>query len=294
VLVFFDARHPEPGAMQDTLEHLVRGSQRRNDVNKFIFVLNQIDTSAKEDNLEEVIAAWRKALVQSGLGSGDFRILFNDKLATPVEDENVWARYVAKRDADYDKISQRIDGISIERIYRVIGSMEALTNQIEQHAVPHLRVALQRWRKRVLLWDGFIFLTLLSAVIAASISLDYWQGLLFSPPWLATFTASTGLIIALLISLLSFSIATHFYVRKKVAKSVAAHLSNEENYGHLSQAFTKNTHWWRSIFCRNPIGWNVRVQQKLDGIRDAIDVFVQKLNDRFTSPSGGQASKENS
>ncbi|MGV6857550.1 MAG: dynamin family protein, partial [bacterium] len=33
VLVFFDARHPEPGAMQDTLEHLVRGTIDRNDAN---------------------------------------------------------------------------------------------------------------------------------------------------------------------------------------------------------------------------------------------------------------------
>jgi len=80
--------------------------------------------------------------------------------------------------------------------------------------------------------------------------------------------------------------AIHFSIRKKVARKIQANLSHDETYGHLSQAFAKNTVWWRSIFMRNPIGWNVRVQNKLDGIRDAIDVFVQKLNDRFTNPSG--------
>ena len=188
VLVFFDARHPEPGAMQDTLEHLVRGTQRRNDSNKFVFVLNQIDSSAKEDNLEDIVASWQKALVQSGLGSGDFRVLFNNKLAVPVEDENVWARYVAKRDADEERILKRIDSISVERIYRIIGSMESLTNQIEQHAVPRLRVALQHWKNRVLIFDSVIFSTIIILAIAASIAMGYWQGALFSPPWLASFS----------------------------------------------------------------------------------------------------------
>ncbi len=57
VLVLFDARHPEPGAMRDTLEHLVAGTVRRNDSNKVLFILNQIDTTAGEDNAEEVGAA---------------------------------------------------------------------------------------------------------------------------------------------------------------------------------------------------------------------------------------------
>ncbi len=282
VLVFFDARHPEPGAMQDTLEHLVRGTQRRNDSNKFVFVLNQIDTSAKDDNLEDIVASWQKALVQSGLGSGDFRVLFNDKLAEPVADENVWARYVAKRDADYKRILSRIDSISVERIYRIIGSMESLTNQIEQHAVPRLRVALQHWKKRVLIFDGIIFALLFGSAIAGSIAMGYWEGALFSPPW----ADSPNIVWAIVAATIATLFVIHFYVRKKVAKKIAVSLSDTEVYGHLSQAFVKNTRWWRSLFHFNPVGWNGRVQHKLDGIRDTIDNFVQKLNDRFTNPSG--------
>jgi len=44
--------------MKDTLKHLVRNTLDRTDANKFVFVLNQIDTTAREDNLEEVVAAW--------------------------------------------------------------------------------------------------------------------------------------------------------------------------------------------------------------------------------------------
>jgi len=36
--------------MHDTLEHLVRRAIRRRDSNKFLYVLNQIDATAQEDN----------------------------------------------------------------------------------------------------------------------------------------------------------------------------------------------------------------------------------------------------
>lgn len=61
VLVFFDARHPEPGAMADTLEQLVSNTVSRPDANTFLYVLNQIDNAAREDNPEEVVAAWERA-----------------------------------------------------------------------------------------------------------------------------------------------------------------------------------------------------------------------------------------
>ncbi|MDH3871981.1 MAG: dynamin family protein, partial [Gammaproteobacteria bacterium] len=58
VLVFFDARHPEPGAMRDTLAHLVGDTIHRADATKFVYILNQMDTTAREDNPEAVVGAW--------------------------------------------------------------------------------------------------------------------------------------------------------------------------------------------------------------------------------------------
>ena len=77
VLVFFDARHPEPGAMRDTLEHLVAGTINRTDSGKFLYILNQIDTAANEDNPEEVIAAWQRALGDRGLTAGRFYTIYS-------------------------------------------------------------------------------------------------------------------------------------------------------------------------------------------------------------------------
>ncbi|MBO0614107.1 MAG: hypothetical protein RL122_220 [Pseudomonadota bacterium] len=286
VLVFFDARHPEPGAMQDTLEHLVKGSLRRNDGSKFLFILNQIDTSAREDNLEDIVSSWQKALVQQGLSAGSFHILFNDKLAVPVPNESVWARYVAKRDADYQRIMARINGVNTERVYRIVGAMESQANQIEQQAIPRLREALQRWKKQVLIADVLAFGLLGIVLLAMSIEFGYWEGLLFNPPWLASLAGNiwaTGAVMAMLAVLI---ISLHFLIRNRLAKRVAASLSRAESFGNLSAAFLKSTPFWRSIFQATPAGWGRKTRRRLDMIRHATDRFVQYLNDRFTSPSG--------
>ena len=285
VLVMFDGRHPEPGAMQDTLEHLVKGVQRRNDSSKFLFILNQIDTSAKEDNLESIVAAWQKALVQAGLSAGRFFILFNEDIAEPVEDEAVWARYVAKRDTDYAAITQRMEDINTERVYRLLGNLESLSNQLEQQAVPQLNLARARWRKRVLLIDAVV-LSCLTAVVGSLL----WM---FGPlkQWISN---PIGLIddwfgLSIMLIFITACWLMHFLIRRWMARKVSKSLSTEEAYGDLEAAFLKSTRVRTSIFRTKPVGWSRRIGGKLLAIRNDVDQLIQKLNDNFSHPS----SKEN-
>ena len=286
VLVLFDARHPEPGAMQDTLEHLVKGSQRRNDNSKFLFILNQIDTSANDDNMEDIVAAWQKALVQNGLSTGRFYVIFNDKLATPVEDKVVWERYVSKRNTDYAEIMKRMDDIHIERVYRIIGSMESLSNQIEQQVVPQIQAAKQRWKKRVIITDLVIFIPLVIGLLMLSVVLGYWQGFSFNPPWLETVKASMPLTVAVIALPLLILYLIHMFVRGKLVNGIAKKLSSEDSFGNIAEAFRRNTRWRHSIFSTKPTGWNMKIRTKLDSIRSDIDQYVQTLNDQYTSPAG--------
>ncbi len=291
VLVFFDARHPEPGAMQDTLEHLVEGAQRRNDSSKFLFILNQIDTSAKEDNMEEIVAAWQKSLVQSGLNTGHFYVIFNKDLATPVADKAVWDRYVSKHDEDYAKITKRMDDINNERVYRIIGSLESISNQIENQAVPQLKLALKRWRKRVLITDALVFIPLLLGVFFLTVSAGYWNGFTFNPPWLPSLQENKWLGLALGIFVILLFFLLHLLIRNKLASGIAKTLG-EETYGDLSSAFKKSTRWWRSLFRKNPVGWSRRVKARLDSIRNDIDQFVQSLNDQYAHASVDDSKKD--
>ena len=285
VLVMFDGRHPEPGAMQDTLEHLVKGAQRRNDSSKFLFILNQIDTSAKEDNLESIVAAWQKALVQAGLSSGRFFILFNKDIAVPVEDEAVWSRYLAKRDADYAAINERMEAINTERVYRLLGNLESLSNQIEQQAVPQLKLARSRWRRNVLIIDAILF-SIIAAVSGYLLwtfgSLKQWVN---SP--VALIEDPFGL--AVIVSFVVICFILHFIIRRWSAKKVAKSIVSENAYGDLEAAFLKSTRAWTSIFRTKPVGWSKRIGGKLFAIRNDVDQLVQKLNDNFSRPSGKES-----
>ena len=188
VLVFFDARHPEPGAMQDTLEHLVASTVRRPDANKFLYILNQIDNAAREDNPEEVFGAWQRALAQKGLTAGRFFSIYDLEAAIPIENPTLRERFESRRAADMDAILERIDQVEVERAYRIIGVLEQTARAIEEQVVPTLREARRRWKRRVLWLDGIVFGAIAAGLLGASIWAGYWQGLQFSAPWFTWLT----------------------------------------------------------------------------------------------------------
>lgn len=280
VLVFFDARHPEPGAMHDTLEHLVGDTIRRNDSEKFLYILNQIDTAAREDNPEAVVAAWQRALAQKGLTAGRFYAIYNEEVAVPIDDDTVRRRFESKRDADLSDIYERIHQVEVERSYRIIGALDHIASDIENVVVPRLNATLNRWMKAVLITDVVLLGGVLIAIAVISNWISLWG--LFSmdfaaAPVVSTFKA-TGIVVAVL--------AVHFSVRKFVAGRIAAKLETESLAGNIRSAFLRNTRTLRSLFHPAPVGWTARSRRILAGvIRDASG-FVQTMNDRFTNPSG--------
>ncbi len=286
VLVFFDGRHPEPGAMHDTLEHLVAGTVRRNDANKILFILNQIDTTAAEDNLEDVVAAWQRAIAQGGLVSGSFHTLYNEDAAVTIEDPALEERYRKKRDEDLNVITKRIAQVSVERAYRIIGALENFSNRIEKEVVPELETAVGVWRRRVLIADLLVLLPLLVIFIAYTASHGYWQSLKFVVP--GTEQSGYGPVLAnivLTVAVAAF-VGLHFLIRTVIARLYSKRLAEEGYFGNLRAGFLKNTRWWRSMFMPQITGWNKKAQAKISELRDSADNFVQKLNDQYTNPSG--------
>ncbi len=169
VLIFFDARHPEPGAMQDTLQHLVSKTVRRADPTKFLYILNQIDTTAKEDNAAEVVGAWQRAIAQAGLVSGRFYALYNSGAAVEISNPDLRARYEAKCDHDMREVGGRIREIGVGRTYRVVAMLETVINELDRELIPELSRHLSRWRRRVMVADivwGVILVGLIAGVLA--------------------------------------------------------------------------------------------------------------------------------
>ncbi len=297
-LVFFDARHPEPGAMHDTLEHLVTDTISRPDSNKFLYILNQIDTTAREDNPEEVFAAWQRALAQKGLTAGRFYRIYNPDAAVPIVDESRRARFESKRDEDMAEIHNRLRQVEVERAYRIIGVLEKTAKNIENDLVPRLEAAKQSWKQRVLWSDGILLGITAAILIALSIQAGYWDGLKFAPPWLEGLLENRiGMVTILAVALILAGYA-HFSLRKLAASSVIRKLRREVMAPHakegLISAFRKNTRPLRSLFFTSPIGWGRGARKGIGRVLADADGYVQTLNDQFTNPSGDNASPQDS
>lgn len=297
VLVFFDARHPEPGAMRDTLAHLVGNTIHRADATKFVFILNQMDTTAREDNPEEVVGAWQRALAQEGLTAGRFYMVYNPDVAVPIDDERLRARYESRRDHDLAEIHRRIQGVGVERAYRITGALEKLANYIETTAVPEIAAYRAAWRKRVL-WGDAALLVALVIILALLTRLpllgDALTGLLRSEGGTGTFQA---VLTTLLVVFLGGAFGwLHFRLRRFAAQRVARKIAQDHAPGprldRLKQAFLFNTGAWHSLFRTRPVGWGKRSRKRLRQVVAEANRHVQTLNDDFTDPSGSRRGAE--
>lgn len=297
VLVFFDARHPEPGAMQDTLDHLVATTIRRQDSSKFLYVLNQIDTTAQEDNPEDVVSAWQRALASEGLTTGRFYTIYNPDRAVEIPDAYLKERFERKRDEDLEEIHRRMDRVDVERVYRVIGGLDRTVQEIEQQWVPILREAMDRWRRGVWWRDGVSAVVALLGLGALSVERGFWDGLRFAPPdWFtALFETPQGAgFIGLLVVLIA--LWAHFTARQRSAIKVRRWLAQLQYPPHiieqLHRAFHRSTRAWRSVLERRPAGWNRRTRKRLRHISDEADRHIQSLNERFADPSGEKGGRK--
>ncbi len=282
VLVLFDARHPEPGAMRDTLDHLVSNTINRPDAGKFLYILNQIDTAAREDNPEEVIAAWQRALGERGLTAGRFYTIYSPEAAVPIENAQLRQRFESKRDKDLSEIHSRMDQVGIERAYRIVAALEHTAREIEQKAMPSLLELMRKWHKRTLILDAATIIFLLLLYIGVSIGIGF-NPLDLGPAITDNWMVSTSVTVVLLTII-------HFGMRELAAKTLlgAARKASGALDGKLDLvgAFRKSTRIMRIIISRRPAGWGSFTRKRLKRVREENDRIVQMLNDRFTNPSG--------
>ncbi len=290
VLVLFDARRPEPGAMRDTLTHLVAATINRRDSNKFIYILNQMDIAAREDNPEEVVGAWQRALAQHGLTAGKFFRIYSPSCAVPIPDEALRQRFEAKRDADLAGIHTRMSQVRVERAYRIVGDLEKLAREVEDVRVPELRHMLARWRSGVLRRDAALFgsLGFVCAALYVLTGHPFSNGVM--PAALSWIFEDAWRLLPALVLCLGGVSWLHLLARKWSAEAVARLV--EKAYPHgpvregLVRAFLRNTVFWRSIFRMEPAGWSQRARRTLASVIGDSEKFIQSLNDRYAHPSG--------
>ena len=297
VLVFFDARHPEPGAMRDTLKHLVTDKVFHKNTEKFVYILNQIDTSAREDNPEDIVASWQSALSAEGMRTGKFYTIYSPNAAVTIEDDNLRQRFERKRDKDLTEIHERIQQVKVERLYRIIGVLEKTAKSIEYEQLPRLKQLLKQWMQGVIWRDLFLITCIAATFIGVTVTAGYWQGLSFSPQWPDFLQPTTQWLVenrlgqissitALLFSVFGIHLLSRKWARKNMLTKFNADNQNKEANDSLINAFLKNTRLRHSIFRPEPVGWGRRSRKLLHRVIDDADQYIQRLNDRYTKPSG--------
>ena len=293
VLVFFDARHPESGSMHDTLEHLVNRTKDRRDSNKFLFILNQIDATAFEDNTEEVFASWQRALAEYGLTAGCCFSIYVPEAAVPIKDESVRVRFENKRDSNLDQIFDRIERVGEERAYRIVGMLEETAQMLENDIIPRIRQFISRWRNKIIWLDGILLGAVLAAFLAATIWGGYWDGMTLELSFLDNLPGgnySKFGVLALLVLLIGY---VHFWIRRVtanyVSRRVLADIKDPDLRMNYARAFKKNARWYRILLRRKPAGWGRRTRRRLAKILEDTNTYIQKLKDMYTNPSGGES-----
>ena len=281
VLVFFDARHPEPGAMRDTLKHLVEGTHQRHDADKFLFILNQIDTAANEDNPEAIMGAWQRALAASGLVGGKFYMIYNEKAAVAIKDEALAERFKRKKDIDLAEIYNRMDKVSVERAYRISFALDTLSDDIEKKWIPKIEVLRLQWAKRVAISDAILATIVGISALWIAFNTYLFTNMDFSP---LVQDPTAGLVVA--ITVLVTILAPHYYFRHLWASMMMRRLKREDETGILARALARNTVFWRPMFAQTPRGWGSRARKQLANVRDQARNAIQKLNDQFAKPAG--------
>jgi len=289
VLIFFDARHPEPGSMRDTLEHLVKNTIKRRDANKFLYILNQIDVTAKEDNLENVFASWQRALVKYGVTAGKYFCIYNPDVCNIIEDDEIRRRYERKRDEDLKEIEKRIEHVKIERTYRLIGLLREYIAKLKNVILPEVNKFRKELKKYMLISDSCVLLLFLILFgIFNSMASDRSMLSVFGYILTHMFSSIWGFLSFVLVCSLFFGI--HSFLKNKIGNFLIQrtlnNFSEEEEQLKFKNVFSKNIKWYESLLKKFPAGWNESMENMLNDLHLETNRLIQRLNMEYTDPSG--------
>ena len=79
----------------------------------------------------------------------------------------------------------------------------------------------------------------------------------------------------------------HLLVKMFTSRSMARSMVLTEDDPYIN-AFRRNTRFWSSVFSARIAGWGKATKESVAEVIDHSSMFVQRLNDQFTNPSGSK------
>jgi hypothetical protein len=238
-----------------------------------------MDTTAREDNPEEVVAAWHRALAESGLVTGRFYTIFSPDVSVPIADETLRLRYLQRRDRDWAEINARIQQLEIERSYRILGTLERLVEELQDVALPEIERVFDTYRKRLIRTDCATFLPVLGAAGYGMVTFVPLE-----PNLLVV--AGSGVLGGLLLVWSRVHVALSGFFAALGVRTLKKRQKTLNIRWDMVRGFRANAVPWP--FFRKPglMGWSRRNETQLSTIRQRCKESIQSLNDLYTNPSG--------
>ncbi len=292
VLVFIDANKAQLSEQQDALEQLLSNEASRKYASKFVFILNRSDSDGDAKSNKKITEFCQNVLSEEKLSSAKVLTLQanNSNESTTTSESNL-LETVFK--GDTEEVSARIEQIYVDRIYRVLGNLHNQARNLEHRTVSKLSALIRKWEKGVLWRDGFIF----SFLGLIALVYSYSEGFLFTDKpatsplvsILEKFQDNISLSITAGIFFFMVVLVIHYTMRFLSKRSIIADLeyaSQDQESENIKKAFKKNTRLYRSIFRPNIVGWTFITRKRLRKILNKADTAIQKMNDKYTRPSG--------
>ena len=131
-----------------------------------------------------------------------------------------------------------------------------------------------------------------SLLLAAwTISAGYWTGFRFSAPWFDSIASTPWLALPAAILVAAGAGYLHYLMRRLSARFIARRIARDPELDDVrawvARVFAHNTRAWRSVVTATPAGWGRGARRRIARVAADADRLVQRLNDRFTDPSGG-------
>ncbi len=222
--------------------------------------------------------------------AGNSYAIYNEDAAVPFDNKEVRARFEAKCKADFRAIYKRIEQVTIERAYRIVGMLEQTAQMLKQDVVTRLQRFNDAWRRQVLWLEGAILAIILVTFLGLTIWGGLWDGWSLSLPFLEILTRNNYVLYGVLFALLAIVGFAHFRIRRwaanKIAAKLIAEIKDADLHPNYQRAFAKTSRWWRSLLWPYPAGWSKNTAASLEEVVDESNAYIQKLNDEYTNPSG--------
>jgi hypothetical protein len=269
VLVFFDAAKPDLEPFSEALNKFFSNTVNNQRSDKFIYIINQRDSSAEPIDL----AAWKSRLAVYGLESGQLFSLQEQKTSPNTE----FGLFSQSKNTGQQAIEQKIANVDIDSSYRILNSLEQNIQEVETVAIDEVSKAISLWKERVHFTITLILSLIAFSLVAAEIQIGF-LAVLIDP--IVGPIALAALILVM--------IPIHMYSSRQHAKLIIKKLDQRQQelglIENLSRLFEKSLISSRMLLpVKTPVGWNKETKSKLNSLLGRARDLVQSLNDSFST-----------